>query len=249
MSCHVLAGTMENRTSKLVATGVPPNVYLLHELESVKLTMKELHADIVSRLDEIPRSIQSEVQRQVHTSSFGVLSVAHLNESLQKLERSLLNVLAGITQPVLSGDSIDKPDSNEHNLSVDEIENDWIAGFGNVRCPPGKLFDVWNLWWDGSQSHKIPPLRTCLSRDFESRSDKGNFAKVKAVIGAVVFYSKRSNSEIIALNKADRVVLFKEAVVAMGKSLAARDDSSKPQKLAASSYHTVYDLIVKSRKQ
>ncbi|KAG9406968.1 hypothetical protein AC1031_001603 [Aphanomyces cochlioides] len=211
--------------------------------------MKKLHADIVSRLDDIPRNIQCELQRQVQTSSHGVVSVAHLNESLQQLERSLLNGLASITQPGSSGDSIDKPASNELHPSVAEIEKDWIATFGNVRCPPGKLFDVWNLWWDGSQSHKIPPLRTCLSRDFESRSDKGNFAKVKAVIGAVVFHSKRSNSEIIALNKADRVLLFQEAILALGQSFAACGDSSKLQKLAGSSYHTVYDLIVKSKKQ
>ena len=243
LSEKVEAGVVENSSSKLVATGVPQNVYLLHEMKSLKNLVKGIEASIVSKIDEFPHIIENQIRQQMFENGEKAVSANHLNKSLSELEDRLFNRLSNLDQQAGNMSVVESTSDQEVALTFDRN-----TPVHKLCCPPGKVFDLWNLWWVGNQNMQIPPLRTCNSRDFQSRRDQGNFAKVKTVVGAIVASSKCPSHEIVNMSVPERVNLFQEAFFEMGRRLLGSSDLVKLNKLAVAKYHTVYDMIAKSKK-
>ncbi|CAK4603120.1 unnamed protein product [Aphanomyces euteiches] len=118
-----------------------------------------------------------------------------------------------------------------------------------MACPPGKVYDLWNLWWLGSDTSKIPPLRTLNMRDFKTRRDQANFAKLTCVVNAIISLSKTSVASIVSMPVPERIQLFETAFAGLGKHLIDPNDEKKMSKLTGLTHHTVYDTIKKSKSK
>ncbi|CAK4860020.1 unnamed protein product [Aphanomyces euteiches] len=86
-------------------------------------------------------------------------------------------------------------------------------------------------------------------RDFKTRRDQANFAKLTCVVNAIISLSKTSVASIVSMPVPERIQLFETAFAGLGKHLIDPNDEKKMSKLTGLTYHTVYDTIKKSKSK
>ena len=243
----VLGGVLQNPISKLVSTGIPPHVSLGCELQSVKRSMHVMESSILTMMEKNAAELKDAItQKQSQTNV--PITTDILEKRLNDFGSRIMNRIE-----TLVSNSAGLPQVEQPSSCVTETigpPNQWLQAPQQINramlyCPPGKIFDLWNLWWGGCESNGIPPLYTCKSRDFLRRCDQANYSKLTKVVTAILAYANQTNSHVIGMTVPERIKFFEDSYFGLCKRLLGSIDV--PSKFAGMKYHTFYEYIVKHK--
>jgi hypothetical protein len=115
----------------------------------------------------------------------------------------------------------------------------------NYQFPSCKVFDLWNIWWDGVNSAGIGPVRMLRSWDFKRPSDVTKLSKARKVIQNIIDLSPNNDFEISKLNISSRDELFQKHYLELCVKLFNTPEALLIQnrQYRESSYVTLYDMI------
>ncbi|ETV96839.1 hypothetical protein H310_10128 [Aphanomyces invadans] len=248
LATHVLSGVLKNKISGLVATGIPPHIPLSLQVASVKSIVQKFKVEITKKLKKVPEEVGKELREHMHSSRGDPVTMDVLNNSLRVFGDTMLRRIELLTLPratncvaAVTGSPPTVPSTNEWWAYPRGLQT------SKLSCPKGKVFDIWNLWWDGSRSDGVPPFRACTSKDFASRAEQSNFFKAKKVIFALLSCTTLSTQQIMVIDIPGRNKLFCDCLTALCHRLLgainAADDGKR--RIADMCYHSMYDQIKK----
>lgn len=225
---------------------IPKEVY--NQVQQIQNTSERhtapLTLDLLDKtLDEFGSTLLNRLNNTTATNtSTSLSSVGNILES-----GGVIDTTVGTTTNLLSHDNISGHCGRENPLRRDL---DWWGATLypariKMKCPKGKVYDLWNLWMDGDHQSNIPPLRTCKTRDFDKRTDQTNFSKAKKVVLKLVSLSNRSEKCIAKMSLPERNDLFQESFLALCRRHLGTDEAGllSRRRVFEMSYQTVYDLI------
>ncbi|KAF0712005.1 hypothetical protein AaE_012159, partial [Aphanomyces astaci] len=144
---QVLTGVLENTTSRMVATGIPPHVPLSIQLQSVKSAVENIGTSIQKKLELIPDQISTAIQNQCRSSRVEPVTMEVLNNSLQEFGDNIIKRIESITtlrSPNMHENTPNLPSATPSPLNYWWVNQRQFAT-SKLHCPKGKLYDLWNL--------------------------------------------------------------------------------------------------------
>jgi hypothetical protein len=199
----VLCGMFSNSTSRMVATGIPPNVYIYNKLEDLNQKHRKSHALMLDKFDELKSVIANDLPehlKKLMLENFIVngavpVTQAQLDSTIELCFRNLilpqLKVFAaGVGDEEIQHDVM-KIHQNEQFLESALFKSfEWKGKFRQVPedfiFPVGKLNELFDLWYCGNFNLKIVPYCK-LQPNIDLKELKqcanacGNFSKAKFV--------------------------------------------------------------------
>ncbi|KAF0710697.1 hypothetical protein AaE_012419 [Aphanomyces astaci] len=158
----------------LVASGIPPHVELMRQLDKNQKSIQDISSIVLSGVREI-------VDEK---------GLAAGNVTREFFESTLTKAIADVVD-------VARAVSNPHRPHVDERAADYpVHHWGgqlhmlpkDFKFPSVDLGTAWSLWWRGNPSQKVPPFRKICTRDLSLKSECKEFYEWKYIMGKLSSY-------------------------------------------------------------
>ncbi|CAK4320853.1 unnamed protein product [Aphanomyces euteiches] len=223
------------------ATGIPPHVVISEQISTLQQQMRE----ILSSINDMPLSVAEAVLSRLRNVETFEPSDGLAPSIVDQLCSKIVHELQKLNQQNVDNSA---SRSSEPHPSLPEVNPPWWSKenqsqIANVTCPRGKLFDMWNLWWGGLPTQKLPPLRLRSAKDFSRSVDRVSYSKLSKVMKTLLSYSDVNPIHVPGLDNPSRAALFVSCVDHLATDLNI--GTKKERKLDEMMHSTLYALIVK----
>ncbi|KAH9125297.1 hypothetical protein AeMF1_004059 [Aphanomyces euteiches] len=238
----VETGHLMNTKTNMRASGVPPHVALSSRQDSIEKAIDAIHQQLL----ELPDKVCNNIIQQLHHSSFPTEQLTTtLNDSLVKLLDQVRTTLAHNQNEITPTD--DQISNHEEDIHSASAFDSWSRRNTSLQrtwtCPTGRIFDVWNAWWEGVPSVDCPPIRLLAPKQFTRGCDRVNFSKLKFVMKTKMAKSRLSDNQVAKLSMSDRSNHFYVCFNEFGRAFFPTYDSSSKRRFNDTKLSTLYDLI------
>ncbi|KAH9152508.1 hypothetical protein AeRB84_005073 [Aphanomyces euteiches] len=238
---RVEVGCLSNEMTKMKATGIPPHVVISDQISTLQQQMRE----ILSSINDMPSSVAEAVLSRLRDVETFEPSDGLAPSIVDQLCSKIVHELQKLNQQNVDNSA---SRSSEPHPSLPEVNPPWWSKenqsqIANVTCPRGKLFDMWNLWWGGLPTQKLPPLRLRSAKDFSRSVDRVSYSKLSKVMKTLLSYSDVNPIHVPGLDNPSRAALFVSCVDRLATDLNI--GTKKERKLDEMMHSTLYALIVK----
>ena len=257
---EVFTGCMQNRTTGLNATGVPPHLVLANEMVTMRGDIASLEERLSSRLDILPTTLTSEILEHCQVQGALPITEAGLSAMLQSVRTEILEAFDARSAHMAASSSSQNRNlaSADSTIELDGIRYklwSWDGRLHNV--PQGWNFPVvpasalWDLWLDGDKDQSIQPYRYLKSFDVKRKVQSQRLSRAKTVINHVIGMTHKDVVAIRALNMKDRDKLFADTFHELSHELfpSKPDAYFQDPKTQALTFLTIYDLLKRAEKR
>ncbi|KAG9400114.1 hypothetical protein AC1031_011024 [Aphanomyces cochlioides] len=104
---------------------------------------------------------------------------------------------------------------------------------------------MWNLWWAGMPTQKLPPFRLRSPKDFPRMVDRVSYSKLSKVMKTLMSYSDTEPNCVPRLDNPSRAALFVTCIERLGNDL--NHSHKKVRNFEQMMHSTLYALIAKHK--
>lgn len=174
---RVLTGCNRHPTSKLVATGVPPNVMLANEIVKLREEFGNRTIMLLAKVEEIPEKVKESMLQNFQISGAVPITKDQVEALINEL-RADIRDMRSISVPAPT------QCRNESEIAQEFQHYCWGGHFHPVpegfRFPKCCVKQIWDLWWGGHIAMRIGPYSMIRSNDL-LRPDRPFLSKAKKV--------------------------------------------------------------------
>ena len=246
---------MQNQTTGLSATGVPPHLTLANELVDLKENLTPREAQFGELVAALPAKVTTAVLAECEVNGAVPLTAASVNALMATLQSTLLERIEELGPRA----SIANAGNNGVTVELYGCTYKYWEWGGKFRVvPEGWGFPsgiatntLWDLWLDGDKRMGIRPYEVVSKNSGDvKKSTTIKMSKAKTVMKCIIDRTGKSIADIHALSIVQRDELFAHTfselcVVLFPDKPAAFFLNPKAQAL---SYTRVYDLIRSAKK-
>ena len=218
---RILLGEGRCLITGMVASGVPPNVKILTEMQELKAELRSAKAeivqtrtDLISRFDQVANSLPGAVAKEF-SESFNVeghtpLTIATVQKLIFDVRDELLGALKQTpTQPSIVVEPIQTALNEPSILQMQYSCFSWINPLDRDKknkgqpkthpVPSGFLLprasasDCWTLWHFGHKALNYAPYRGITCRDLDIRAEWGQLSRIRCVMDSLLGIAVKNN--------------------------------------------------------
>ncbi len=252
LKAKVHVGHFKNEVSNLQATGIPPYVMLanrMYFLEKEMAAMKRVYAEGV---EAIPDEVCKKLLKNFNIEGVQQVTIEQLQMMFNQFRS---DIMEDVRKCALSGGNSTIQDALEATDNAEYKVWNWGGRLHmvpeNWRFPKCCCYLIWESWWCGNKMDKISPLRHLKNYDLTSQSDRTLLSKARKVIDAVILISNLQFNDIKNMSVVERDSLFESSFFNLCCKLCDVNsiDEFNRRRFSEVSYVTIYDYIIKSKKQ
>lgn len=237
----VESGVVYNPKTNLSATGIPPHILVLDEINRVQRKQDELDA----KVDKIPELVRDRLLEAIQINGAMPITREYVDGMFSTIREELRNLSDISTRPQVS---------QALDTVVPSLASQTWTWNGRLHpvpqtftFPRGKVKIIWDLWWTGNQQERIGPYKSLKAYDLSCAAEKTLLSKARTVINRIVSCAnlEDGDSRLSAMSISERDATFQNGYIALLRTVIdgfteADFDNARMGDL---SYCRLYDLI------